>query len=82
MPGDPALGYENEVMQMAAETWADGWAKNGGGSAWDAIVFDEELDHLYFGTDSAIPYDPSERSPGGGDNLFTNSIVAVGCGYR
>ena len=77
VPGDPALGYENEVMKMAAETWAGGWAKNGGGSAWDAIVFDEELDHLYFGTDSAIPYDPSERSPGGGDNLFTNSIIAV-----
>lgn len=77
VPGDPKKGYENETVKMAAKTWAGGWAKNGGGSAWDAIVFDEELNQLYFGTDSGIPYDPEQRSPGGGDNLFLNSIVAV-----
>lgn len=77
VPGDPKKGYENETVAMAAKTWADGWAKSGGGSPWDAIVYDEELNQVYFGTDSAIPYDPEQRSPGGGDNLFTNSIVAV-----
>lgn len=78
VPGNPEEGdYENEAMEMAAKTWADGWAKNGGGSAWDAIVYDEEFNQLYFGTDSSIPYNPEVRSPGGGDNLFTNSIIAV-----
>ena len=77
VPGNPDDGHENEIMKMAAETWADGWAPSGGGSAWDAIVFDPEFNQLYIGTDSAIPYDPSERSPGGGDHLFTNSIIAL-----
>ncbi|MDE0283435.1 MAG: PQQ-dependent dehydrogenase, methanol/ethanol family [Gammaproteobacteria bacterium] len=77
VPGNPDDGHENEIMEMAAETWADGWAPNGGASAWDAIVFDPEFNQLYIGTDSAIPYDPSERSPGGGDHLFTNSIIAL-----
>ena len=77
VPGNPEDGHENEIMEMAAETWADGWAPYGGGSPWDAIVFDPELNQLYVGTDSAIPYDPSVRSPGGGDHLFTNSIIAL-----
>ena len=77
VPGDPKNGHENETMEMASKTWADGWAKNGGGSPWDAIVFDPELNQLYIGTDSSIPYDPSVRSPGGGDNLFLNSIIAL-----
>jgi PQQ-dependent dehydrogenase (methanol/ethanol family) len=77
VPGNPEDGYENKIMEMAAETWADGWARNGGASPWDAIVFDPEFNQLYIGTDSAIPYDPSERSPGGGDNLFLNSIIAL-----
>ena len=77
VPGNPEDGYENSLMEMAAETWADGWARNGGASPWDAIVFDPEFNQLYLGTDSSIPYDPSERSPGGGDNLFTNSIIAL-----
>lgn len=77
VPGDPKSGYENKAMQMAARTWADGWAKTGGGSPWDAIVYDPELNQLYIGTDSSAPMDPSVRSPGGGDHLFTNSIVAL-----
>ncbi len=77
VPGDPAKGYENETMEMAALTWSEGWSRYGGGSAWDAIVYDPEFNHLYIGTDSAYPYDPSQRSPGGGDNLFINSIIAL-----
>lgn len=77
VPGDPKRGHENETMKMASKTWADGYAKNGGGSPWDAIVYDEKYNQVIFGTDSGIPYDPDVRSPGGGDNLFLNSIVAV-----
>jgi quinohemoprotein ethanol dehydrogenase len=77
VPGNPDNPHENEILKMAAGTWADGWAKNGGGSAWDAIVYDAELNQLYIGTDSALPWDVSVRSPGEGDNLFTNSIIAL-----
>ncbi len=77
VPGDPSQPHENEILAMAAETWGSGWAESGGGCPWDAIVYDEELNQLYIGTDSGIPWDPRERSPGGGDNLFLNSIVAL-----
>ncbi len=77
VPGDPSQPYENPILEMAAKTWSKGWSEGGGACAWDAIVYDEEYNHIYFGTDSALPWDPSVRSPGGGDNLFLNSIIAV-----
>ena len=77
MPGDPGLGYENDALAMAARTWtgADYW-QYGGGSAWDSISYDAELNLVYVGTDSA-PVLPTQRSPEGGDNLFLCSIVAL-----
>ena len=77
VPGDPALGFENEAMEMAAKTWTgeEPW-KYGGGSVWDSMSFDPELNLLYLGTASASAL-PSLRSPEGGDNLFLSSIVAV-----
>ena len=77
VPGDPSKPYENPHLEMVAKTWSKGWAEGGGACAWDAIVYDENYNHIYFGTDSGLPWDPSVRSPGGGDNLFLNSIVAV-----
>ncbi len=44
---------------------------------WDSIVYDPELDQLYFGVGNGTPWDQKVRSPGGGDNLFLSSIVAV-----
>ena len=78
VPGDPSQPFENPILEMAAKTWGEkGWAEGGGGCAWDAIVYDEEFNHIYFGTDSGLPWNPNTRSPGGGDNLFLNSIIAV-----
>ncbi len=77
VPGDPALPHENAILEMAATTWSLGWAPGGGACAWDAIVYDEKLNQLYIGTDSGLPWDPEVRSPGGGDNLFLNSIIAL-----
>ena len=63
---------------MAAKTWNGEWWKyGGGGTAWDAIVYDPELDLLYIGTGNGSPWNQQVRSPGGGDNLFLSSIVAV-----
>ena len=41
------------------------------------MAYDPELDTLYFGTDNGIPWNRHARSPGGGDNLYLASIVAV-----
>ncbi|MCY3752072.1 MAG: PQQ-dependent dehydrogenase, methanol/ethanol family [Gammaproteobacteria bacterium] len=77
VPGDPALGYEDDAMAMAAKTWTgDNYWQYGGGSAWDSISYDAELNLVYVGTDSA-PVLPTQRSPEGGDNLFLCSIVAL-----
>ena len=78
VPGNPANGFENSAMKMAAETWTGEWWKHGGGgTAWDSMAYDEALDLLYIGTGNGSPWNQSVRSPGGGDNLFLSSIVAV-----
>ncbi|HEX6995215.1 MAG TPA: PQQ-dependent dehydrogenase, methanol/ethanol family [Gammaproteobacteria bacterium] len=78
VPGDPALGFENETMAMAAETWnGEWWRLGGGGTVWDSMAYDPELDLLYIGTGNGSPWNQALRSPGGGDNLFLSSIVAL-----
>ena len=78
VPADPALGFENDAMKMAAATWKGEWWKiGGGGTVWDAMAYDPELDLLYFGVGNGTPWNQEIRSPGGGDNLFLSSIVAV-----
>ena len=78
VPGNPAAGFENEAMKMAAETWTGEWWKfGGGGNAWHGFTYDAELDALYIGTGNGAPWNQKIRSPGGGDNLFLDSIVAL-----
>jgi quinohemoprotein ethanol dehydrogenase len=81
VPGNPANGFENAAMERAARTWADGWWKLGGGGAvWNAITYDAELNRFYIGTGNGLPWNRKIRSPGGGDNLFLSSIVALDAG--
>jgi len=79
VPGDPAAGFENKAMEMAAATWkTPGWWKTGGGgTVWDAITYDPATDLVIFGTGNGAPWDSVQRDPAGGDNLFMTSIVAV-----
>lgn len=80
VPGDPALPYENAAMEMAAETWdpsAEYWLAGGGGTIWDAMAYDPDLNLLYVGTGNGSPWNQHLRSPAGGDNLFLASIVAL-----
>ena len=78
VPGDPSLGFESEAMEKAAATWQGEWWKaGGGGTAWDAIVYDPELDLVYVGTGNGSPWPRDLRSPGGGDNLYLASILAL-----
>jgi len=78
VPGNPADGFESEVMAMAAETWSgEWWSLGGGGTAWDSMAYDPELDLLYIGVGNGSPWNHQIRSDGEGDNLFLSSIVAL-----
>lgn len=77
-PGSPEENRGDAAMERAAATWKGSFWKTGtGGGPWDSITFDKELNRVYVGTGNAAPYDPEQRSPGGGDNLYTASIVAL-----
>jgi len=81
VPGDPSKPAENAAMKLALPTWKgkDWWDKGGGGggTAWDSMAYDPDLDLLYVGTGNGSMWNRAVRSPGGGDNLFLSSIVAV-----
>jgi quinohemoprotein ethanol dehydrogenase len=80
VPGDPSKPFEDESMERAAKTWDPAgkwWEAGGGGTAWDSITFDPELNLMYVGTGNGSPWSRSKRSPAGGDNLYLASIVAL-----
>ena len=51
VPGNPALGFEDPAMEMAAKTWkgTDWWEFGGGGTVWNSIVYDSEFNNIYLG---------------------------------
>ncbi|MFV0477742.1 MAG: PQQ-dependent dehydrogenase, methanol/ethanol family [Parahaliea sp.] len=79
IPGKPGEPYENPILAKAAKTWTGDkyWEYGGGGTVWDSMAYDAELDLLYFGVGNGSPWNRQIRSPDGGDNLFVSSIVAV-----
>ncbi len=82
VPGNPADGPDGEasdkILATARSSW-DGqyWQAGGGGTVWDAIVYDAELDRLYIGVGNGSPWNHQIRSNGKGDNLFLSSVVAL-----
>jgi len=85
VPSSPEANKGNAALEAAAKTWkGEFWKKmsmmgpnGGGGGPWDSMTYDAELNRVYIGTGNAYDYDPELRSPGGGDNLYTASIVAL-----
>ena len=78
VPGNPANGFEQPELEWAAKTWnGEWWKTGGGGTPWDGIVYDAQTNLVIFGTGNGAPWPSEVRSPGGGDNLFTSSIVAL-----
>jgi PQQ-dependent dehydrogenase (methanol/ethanol family) len=79
VPGDPARPQESAALEMAVQTWrGDEWHKTGGGgTVWNSMAFDPELNLLYFGVGNGTPWSRELRSPGGGDNLFLSSVIAI-----
>ena len=78
VPDNPANGAQPEYLQRASGTWnGDFWELGGGGTVWDAMAYDPELDLLYIGVGNGSPWNQAYRSPGGGDNLYLSSVVAL-----
>ena len=78
VPGDPSQPFEQPILAEAAKTWHGEWWKlGGGGTVWEAISYDPELNLIYFGVSNGIEWNQAERSASQGDNLFLSSIVAV-----
>ena len=80
VPGDPSKPFEDESMAAAAKTWDPAgkyWINGGGGTPWDTITYDPDLNLVYVGTGNGSPWNRNIRSPSGGDNLYLASIVAL-----
>jgi PQQ-dependent dehydrogenase (methanol/ethanol family) len=79
VPGNPAEPFESPALEEAAKTWSGGdwWTIGGGGTVWDSMSYDPDLNLLYIGVGNGAPWNRVVRSPGGGDNLYLSSIVAL-----
>jgi quinohemoprotein ethanol dehydrogenase len=78
VPGDPAQGFENDAMERAAATWSGEWHRlGGGGTVWDAISYDPDLNLVYVGTGNGGPWPEQLRHSRGQDNLYIASVVAL-----
>jgi len=66
-------------LQVARKTWSKDslWEAGLGGTVWDSFAYDPELNLLYVGVGNSAQYNRAQRSPGGGDNLYLSSILAV-----
>jgi quinohemoprotein ethanol dehydrogenase len=66
--------------QTGNATWGDdgAWTETGGGgTAWDGMAFDPDLNQLYIGIGNGSPWNQRLRDPSGRDNLFLSSILAL-----
>ncbi|WP_332770269.1 PQQ-dependent dehydrogenase, methanol/ethanol family [Phenylobacterium sp.] len=79
VPGDPRKPFEHPELAAAAKTWDPNrdWSIGGGGTVWDSFSYDPQLNLLYVGVGNAGPYNQKVRNPGGGDQLYVSSILAV-----
>ncbi len=81
----PAIHRKVRMAQLPTASWpwprktwsGEWWKWGGGGTAWDSIAYDPELQTVYVGTGNGGPDAQLYRSPLRGDNLFLCSIVAL-----
>ncbi|NOU04027.1 MAG: PQQ-dependent dehydrogenase, methanol/ethanol family [Novosphingobium sp.] len=77
VPDEPGKNTADHLKKAEA-TWKGEWWKQGaGGTMWDAMAYDPELDLLYVGVGNGSPWNQYYRSQGEGDNLYLSSIVAI-----
>jgi quinohemoprotein ethanol dehydrogenase len=83
VPGDPSKpdnAISDGPLAKAVKTWPERieyWKQGGGGTIWDAAVYDPKTDLLYFGTGNGTPWNREMRDPADGDGLYVASLIAV-----
>ena len=80
VPGNPSQQPESKALEVAAKTWhgKEWWRAGGGGTPWEGMTYDPDLDLIYFGTGNASTWYRALR--GEGDSLYTACILAVKAG--
>jgi PQQ-dependent dehydrogenase (methanol/ethanol family) len=64
-----------EKGEPGADSWGGNPPKTGGGATWLTGSYDSETDTLYWATGNPFPDSDDRARPG--DNLYTNSILAL-----
>jgi quinohemoprotein ethanol dehydrogenase len=83
VPGKPGTrdgAASDAILDNVSATWKGHWwstGGGGGGTVWDSMAYDPTLDLLYVGVGNSAYWPRAIRSPGGGDNLFVASILAL-----
>jgi len=77
VPDRPGTNTAPHLLRAEATWHGEWWKLGGGGTVWDSMAYDPKLDLLYVGTGNGSPWNQSYRSPGGGDNLYIDSIIAL-----
>jgi len=79
VPASARGPFENPELKAAARTWDANsrWEVGLGGTVWDGMAYDPQLNLIYFGTGNAQMLNQELRSPSGGDNLFVCSLIAL-----
>ncbi|MET0659148.1 MAG: PQQ-dependent dehydrogenase, methanol/ethanol family [Steroidobacteraceae bacterium] len=79
-PGQRDGAASDAVMSMVEKTWAGEPGGGGGGTVWDSMAYDPELDLLYVGVGNGSFWSPAYRGRAQGannDNLFVGSVLAL-----
>ncbi|HLY54988.1 MAG TPA: PQQ-dependent dehydrogenase, methanol/ethanol family [Stellaceae bacterium] len=76
---EPGRAPEQPELVLAAKTWDSKRDPiyQGGGTVWDGMTYDADLNLLYVGTANAAPYDVRKLGAQNGDDLYTCSILAI-----
>lgn len=79
VPSAQGSNDATDAEKLMASTWSSdsSYAFGGGGTVWDSMAYDPELNLLYVGVGNGSPWNRYLRNPGRGDNLFLSSIVAL-----
>ena len=77
------MDFEDQAMKEAAKTWTgEWWTMGGGGTAWDAMAYDPELNLLYIGVGNGTPWNREIRSPRRRRQFISFIHCGIESGYR
>ena len=78
VPGDPKKGFEDPALEAAAKTWnGEWWKAGGGGTPWDGIAYDPELNSSTSAPATVRRGTPIIAAPAAATTCISSSIVAL-----